>query len=327
LARSIFIGIACFSTLLAFVTASGCEGDGDDNPATTATTTGSQSGGSGGNETQPTIQIQLTIEDALSKDPLADVEICILDLEIPCALSDAKGEAAIEVPANTPLYASLVKADYAKALVGAVTSDEDLVLKAPMVKASLTGTIANSAGTTLDPTKGHLGLAAVDYPKPNSNKYPPVEDVTFTLSPKSGSGPHYVNAINLVDPAMTETGERGGALYFNVDPGTYELTAKHETLPCTHFLAHPSSTKPDTYDVKTLADYVTYVTVQCGYDPGAGGGGSGGTGGAGGAGGYGGAGGAGGSGGAGGASQGGAGGSGGSAGSGGAGGAGGSGGT
>ena len=281
------------------------------------TSTAGGSGGSGGGVGMggsPTIAIGITAEDAFTNALLEDVRICVLDNEaIPCELTDAEGKASVEVPANTALYAEITKEDYAGALIGAVTGNEDLELTAPMLQLLLANTVAGSVGVTLDATLGNIALVAIGHPEPGTTSYPQIEGASFELLPETGSGPHYLGASNLPDPDLTATGTAGGAVIFNIAPGDYELVAKHPTLPCEAFLAHPSS-KADTYDVLVVANFLTVVTVICGepaMTSGAGGaggtGGSAATGGAGGTGGSGATGGAGGSG-----STGGAGGSGGS---------------
>jgi hypothetical protein len=272
---------------LAIVAVASCEdetapADGVGGAAGAATSSGT--GGAGGVYVGPTISIFVSTKDATAKKPLAGVRICVLDTGFECALSDAAGAAAVIAPASSPIYASLVADGYVKALVGAVTGEEDLALEAPMVNANLAGVVASTAGVELDPSKGNLGLAAVGYPAKGKKSYPPMPHVAFALSTASASGPFYVNEANLVDLDMTETGARGGALYFNVVPGTHALVAKHAELPCADLFAHPTN-EPDTYSVRVEPDFVTYVTIVCGYQGGGGAGGAGGMAGSGGAGG------------------------------------------
>ena len=78
--------------------------------------------------------------------------------------------------------------------------------------------VAGGAEIEIDPSKGQIGLIAVGHPKPGTTKYTQFADVSFDLDPDSGSGPHYVNELNLVDPTLDATGDNGGALWFNVEP-------------------------------------------------------------------------------------------------------------
>lgn len=251
---------------------------------------GGASTGTGG-LTGPTIEVHVLVENPVTTPgtPIEDVELCVLDLPVECAHTDAEGRATLIVPANARIWATLVKDGYMSALVGSVTSDMDLELTAPFIPRALAEIVAESADVVLDITKGHVILAAVTYPTPPKTNYPPVAGVSFSLEPPPASGPHYVDMTNFVDPALTATGERGGGVTFNSEPGMALLTASHPTLPCQAFIAQPGM-QPNTYDVRILADFVTYVTIVCGeMMQGAGGGGNGGMAGAGGIGGIGGA--------------------------------------
>ena len=236
-------------------------------------------GGSGGGGA--TVVLTVTAQDALSSAALEGVTVCVDGApQWGCALTDGSGHASLAVPASTELFVSLEKDTYASALVGTPTGTDDFEFTAPLVKDALANIVAESGGVTLDPTKGNIGLAAVGPPPKAGDPYPGVVGVTFDLAPASGTGPLYGNDLNLIDPNLTATGARGAALFFNVDPGEYEVTASHATLPCTALLAITGSA-PNQFRARVVANFVTYLTVLC--DDGAGG--AGGTGGAGGAGG------------------------------------------
>jgi hypothetical protein len=280
--------VACAGAL---VVAAAC---GDDEATPPPGGAGGADGGTGGaGGLGPTIQIHVTVEDGVNMALLENVEICVLDTPLPCVHTDVEGKVDVTVPAGRALWATLTKADYVNALVGAVTGDEDLTLTAPLVTRALAEVVAGAV-VTPDATKGNVAMIAIGHPPAGETSYPPQEGVTFALDPASGSGPHYVNQLNVIDFELTATGpERGGALWFNLDPADdIVLTVTHPSEDCVDFLAHPAN-DPNTFFVKVLPDFVTYVTVICG-DPPMGMGGAGGMGGEGGMGGPGGMGGAGG---------------------------------
>src|SRR5690606_8267306 len=133
------------------------------------------------------------------------------------------------------------------------------------------------ADQEFDPEKGHVGFVALLPPAPNSSTYPPAPGVTIALDPASGSGPHYVNSLNRAEPSPTATGEARGALWLNVEPGTAELSTNVEGSTCTYFVAQPAAAS-DRFNVLTMANFVTCLTVVCTPDS-TGEGGAGGTGG------------------------------------------------
>lgn len=239
---------------------------------------GAGAGGSGGAGGQgPTITISLTVEDVVTDALLEDVQICVLDIGLECVTTDASGEATLVVPASTPLWTTFEKEGYVSTLLGAVTGTEDLEQTAPMINVTLVGLVASGVDSNFDPDKGHLAMIALGHPVGDDTSFAQMPGVSFDLAPKSGTGPHYINELNVIDTDLTETGEAGGALWFDVEPGDdYILTAVHDTLPCKDFLAHPAD-EPNTYSVRVLAGFLTYTTVICGTPGGSGGaGGSGG---------------------------------------------------
>lgn len=260
---------------------------GGGGTGTGGTGTGTGSGAEGG-FTGETITVNVRTEDAIQSTPVPGVEICVLDVGLPCVTTDAMGNGSIDVPAEAAVWASLVLEGYVSVLVGAVSEMEDLNLTAPMINDQLALTIASLAQTAFDPRQGHLALVAVRHPEPGTSNNPPQAGVTFGLEPATGVGPVYAGPGNIPDLTLTETGEAGGAIWFNVDPGEPVLSAQHPTEPCEAFLAHPGS-RPDTYDLRVQPGFLTLATVICGEEPMGmgGGGGVGGAGGAGGAGGMG----------------------------------------
>ena len=273
--------VGCAALLAAVATSHGC--DDDDETVTSAAGAGGQGGMTGaGGFTGPTIEVRLTLVNAVAsapgrpRPPIEGVEVCILDVPLPCVTSDVNGLAVVRVPASSPIWATLVKELYMSALVGAVTGDENLELTAPLINASLADVVAGAAGLEIDPRKSHVGFFAVGQPDPpGSMQYPPMEDVSFSLDPPAANGPFYLNETALIDMSLMATGPQGGGLAFNAEPGNAVLTATHPTLPCEGFIAHPRP-EPNTYDVRLLPSFVTYVNVICG-EPAMGTGGAGGT--------------------------------------------------
>jgi hypothetical protein len=272
-------------------------GDPASAPPPPGSTSASTSSGVGGG-TVLTISVDVLVQDAVHETALAGVEICVLDTGLPCVTTDHEGRATVLAPANSNVWASFVTDEYVGALVGALTSEEDLELTAPLLRATLVDLVAGSAGQPFDMRRGHVVFVALKPPAAGSSKYPPAPGVRIALEPPSGSGPHYVNKLNLADASLSATGPAGGALWLNIDPGMSELTTALPGQLCTHFVAQPIG-ESDRFRVRTMAGFVTYVTVICAPEStGTGGmGGAGGMGGVGGMGGMGGAGGMGGDGG------------------------------
>ena len=83
--------------------------------------------------------------------------------------------------------------------------------------------LALAFGVTLDPTKGIVVLFHGGQ-KPTG--------VSASIAPASGDGPFYFNSTFTPVPQGTELPQGGGALFFNVDPGTVTVSFAPAVAGC-----------------------------------------------------------------------------------------------
>ncbi len=222
--------------------------------------TGGFQGGAGG--VGPTVEVSTYVQDAVTSSPIADAQVCIYGVpQIPCGTTDADGHTTIDAPEAANPFVAITKTGYVSALLG-IAAKYDTLLVAPILNTTLAGVVASDAGITVDESKGSFVLASLGPPPSFGAPYPGVADVTFAMTPNSPEGPHYVNSLFFIDPNLTATGDKGGALFFNATGGDYEFTATHPSVSCAALAVHPGSTA-DTFAVKAVAGYATYASVVC----------------------------------------------------------------
>jgi hypothetical protein len=171
-------------------------------------------GGSGGAGGEPATVAMPFMFRGLNGALLEGVEIC-LDGADPanCSTSDDTGGAELTVPANSEhAFRAQQPAGYVTGVVTleAGMSDSPTFNLARVTETELNG-IAMGFGVTLDPTKGTVAIL-------HAGQEP--TGVTPSIAPASGDGPFYFDATFNLLPMGTELPQNGGALFFNVDPGT-----------------------------------------------------------------------------------------------------------
>lgn len=180
-------------------------------------------GGAGGDAATVTMTFQVR---GLNGDLIDGMEICVDGADPPnCATTDDTGEAVLSVPAESELAFRSQKADFVTSLVPIETGAVD----APTFNlAGVTETgleaIAQAFGVTLDPTKGTVGIL-------HAGQAP--TGVSTSIAPASGEGPFYYDATFTPQPLATELPQSGGALFFNVDPGTVTTSFAPALAGCT----------------------------------------------------------------------------------------------
>ena len=159
----------------------------------------------------PTIQMTWRVL-GLNARAIEGVEVCVVDADpANCATTASTGEAVLTVPANEELAFRALKAGLVGSLLPIETGPENLIFTLFKVTETELTERATAFGVTVDPTKGtvaflHGGLAPTG--------------VVPSIAPASGDGPHYLGPTFAAQPAATELPRGGGALFFNVDPGT-----------------------------------------------------------------------------------------------------------
>lgn len=235
-----------------------CSDESDTLPPPGSTSAAS----TGSGYTGPTVHFNVLVTHAVSNEPLDAAEVCTIDEPINCGLTDATGQVTVLAPTDSAVWITVTREMFVSALMGVRTTSAPLSITAPIIPETIAGIIASSASTSLDATKGHL--VAVTLGPQRFGQPTRKEGVVLSLAPP-GDGPHYVNATNTgIDQALTATGPGGGGLFFNLPPGTAHLTATHDRADCQAFVAIDSAL--DEYEVRLLADHVTYVSVECGND-------------------------------------------------------------
>lgn len=210
-----------FSTL-ALVMAAGCG------------SSGSAIGGSpeaGPAVAGPTVDFQVgRVIDQSTDVALDGVRLCVLGTTS-CATTEAHGEATVPgVPAEGDFALEATYEGYLPAVFTLTTkSGAQRIDTVQMVKAPLASTLFAVLGVTADPDKGHVVVVMYDGSQPSLEG---LAGATFALSPKSGVGPHYLDADGLPDTALTATSSAGYGVVANVDPGELEITLSVGNRTC-----------------------------------------------------------------------------------------------
>jgi hypothetical protein len=154
-------------------------------------------------------------------DPVEGAEACLLDTT-DCATSNASGELSLDVPALSEVALTVVAPDHFPLLYGTVTGPRDASFTVTLTPTADIEAQADAAGVTLDDTKGIIGFAVVG-----------PAGTTAELSPASGTLV-YTDANEDPDPSLTGTIDAvvGGGIFWNVEPGDYDLSYSHPDTTC-----------------------------------------------------------------------------------------------
>lgn len=215
------------------------------------------SGGTGGGSDAGGASIAGSIVDLVAKTPVAGLKVCVYqNAAIPCVQTSGTGDYLLTgVPANTDVLLEYTKTDYLPTLVTVHTVAGPMSVGqflAPTISAA--DALAGLVGITINSAKGHILVTAFQGTPGNFSGQ---DNVTASVTPKSGSGPFYLNANNLPDQSLTVTSTSGIGLFANVDPGDVEVTLGHFTKTCQRLSTSWAGSKTTASKVKVVAGYLT----------------------------------------------------------------------
>lgn len=238
--------------------ASGADGGGGTGGADGGGGTGGTAGDAG------TTTITGSIVGLVSGVAVSDLQVCLYQTPaVPCVKTDANGAYALSgVPANAEVLLEYTKASFLPTLVTVKTVAGPMSVGqflAPTVAEA--SALASLVGITIDPTKGHI-LTTAFQGTPGS--FTGQDNVTNSITPKSGSGPYYLNASNVPDTNLTVTSTAGIGLFANVSPGDVEVSMAHFTKTCQRLSTSWAGSTAAASKVKVVAGYLTGgAGLQC----------------------------------------------------------------
>ncbi len=222
--------------------------------------TGGTDGGTGdaGGDAGPTSTVSGSIVGLISSTtPVSGMKVCVYKTpSIPCVTTGSNGNYQLMgVPANAEVLLEYTKTGYLSSLVTVKTVVGPMSIgqfQAPTT--SEADTFASMVGTTIDTTKGQILITAFQG-APGS--YTGQDNVTATVTPKSGTGPFYLTSSMLPSTSLTTTSTAGIGLFANVSPGDVEVTLTHLSKSCQRMGTSWSGTTPTASKVKVVAGYLT----------------------------------------------------------------------
>lgn len=214
-----------------------------------------------GDEDAPTVTLTGLIRDALTKQPTADVKVCVHGrADIACATSDNKGNYTLAgVPANERLWIAYSGQDLVSQLSAKETKTSDINWTHNVVNSALFETQATLIGVTIDKNMGHVSGGLFNTKEVIDNKGVP--GLTATITPKAGKGPFYTSASGLPDAKLSATTTSGAFVVVNVPPGEYVLTFKGKD--CEPYFGWMANGVSNTAEMKVVAGHASWVNYVC----------------------------------------------------------------
>ncbi len=217
-----------------------------------------------GGDPPPTIAVSGSVEDFLSGDPIAGVDICAPSHpDVVCVFSDPDGLYELAgVPANEPVHFLGSRDDYrwGSGFVlatgeedlevgrGALIDDTTAALQFGLFGVDAvdgTGIINIGTGNTID--GDGLGAAGI----------------TGELSPAAGDGPLYFDDDNQPTPDGTSSGAGGGVIFVNVPPGDYTVSLAGGDCEVDEEVPWGWPADGGGWSVLVVADAITFFGLEC----------------------------------------------------------------
>jgi hypothetical protein len=149
-------------------------------------------GGAGGNGVTT---ITGSLVGLVSGTPIADLQVCLYqNASVPCVKTGAAGSYSLSgVPANQEVLLEYTKASYLSTLVTVKTVAGPMSVGVLAPTKAEADALASMVRTTINPAKGHILVTAF---QGLAGRLQRQDNVTASISPKSGVGPYYLNASN-----------------------------------------------------------------------------------------------------------------------------------
>ncbi|MAO84417.1 MAG: hypothetical protein CMH50_11130 [Myxococcales bacterium] len=210
----------------------------------------------------PVVQVVGPIRDLGDGEPLAGVQVCLLEGDL-CVETDGNGDYHFDgVEGQRDIRLTLDFPGYVRGLVPIKLLDSDHQV-APVSLGSdlLTELQAGLLGLPAEPETGQIVFSVSNGIPGDGLNHP---DVRLGLMPAAGEGPFYTAVGGLPDREELATTDHGGGVLVNVAPGNYRLV--HESLPPNCHLVLGWSEPPEVR-VPVQADRVTYSRIECPVTP------------------------------------------------------------
>ncbi|MGB0647125.1 MAG: hypothetical protein ACPGQS_08110 [Bradymonadia bacterium] len=214
----------------------------------------------------------VTLVDGSTGNPIEGATVCpmsdVADAE--CYTTDANGNAAVMYEPGVDHVATASADGYmtARSSYNIVPAEDGTIasLTQQLLGTTVIETVVTQADgvEAVDPTKGHLAIFV------GNGRGSPVAGVSFAVTPMSGVGPQYFAEGNLLvntasgmayDNEATATTSNGFANVINADPGSYTLTATHESATCIAFQGIQNEDGTVGFDI--AAGELSYVLLTC----------------------------------------------------------------
>jgi hypothetical protein len=207
------------------------------------------------------IGFEVSFRDALTGDPLADVEICADGYpEVACATSDAAGDVALDLPADSEVMLRCQSPTHGPAYMTWALGGGDIDAGSFGLLASgvQEGLFAIAGGTDYE----HRGAITVNVYTDLVERDAWVAGATMTMTPATSVGPVYVSEERSPDPDLEASTSGGPGVFVDVEPGEASVTIAHPTLACEPGFGWPSP-EPLTLRTRVFAGALSNVTFVC----------------------------------------------------------------
>lgn len=206
-----------------------------------------------------TIAFHVRIVDALAAMPLEGVEVCAAEHpEVECAISDADGDVALELPASTELMLRCEGAEHGPAYMTWTIGDEDIDAGSfGLLDVTRTGLLLGLSGAQAWPDQGAITVNVYEDLALRDTR---VADVTVRVSP-AGGGPVYIGEAKLPDPTLTASTVGGPAVAFDL-VGDVTVSIEHPTRTCTAGFGW-STSSPTALRSRIFPGGLSNVTFVC----------------------------------------------------------------
>jgi len=207
----------------------------------------------------PRVTISGQVNDIFSGQPVQGVRFCRLAAPNACAETDADGNIAVRLPAESDEWLKVDHPWFVPMLVGARTTTTDFEPPGVLglVPLDILDTVVAQVGLRVEPGKGLLNLYAYAQAGQDGRA-----GVTLRLDPDPGGSQGYLNDQGDMTLDATATGSPGVSSWVNLEPGDYVATVSHPDYTCAPLLAIPGEA-PDTFELKIQPDRLTYLIVVC----------------------------------------------------------------
>ena len=189
------------------------------------------------------------------REPLEGAQLCQTNV-INCAVTNASGKAAIELPVAQEISYTLEKEGYASYLFADVLSPGGSQFQFGMLPNQL---LASQHGRLMSPyPTGDKGTIALEL-------RPPFAGVTFDLVGAAGKA-YYVDEERNWSSDLAATTSQGRGGFVEVSPGTFQVELGGTAQDCVPRLAWPGDVE-DSIRIPVREGYRSFATVRCSVPP------------------------------------------------------------